>query len=114
MGNRALILPEHQAKIGHAHFGNAKGRQDADAGRVGEDRKKIGEIGGDLVFRQIIADDVLVVRGKDQWFSLVKGVHNFILIGIYHIVNAKKRRNHSHNGRFWQKGRILCKTVGCF
>ena len=22
MGNRALILTEHQAKIGHAHFGN--------------------------------------------------------------------------------------------
>ena len=62
VGNGALILPEHEAEIGHAHFSDTKRGKDPDAGSVRKDGKEIGEIGGNLVFGQIIADDVLVVR----------------------------------------------------
>ena len=77
MRNGALIFPKHHAKVGHAHFGNAKRGEDLDAGGVAEDRKEIRHIGNDFVFGKVVFDQVLLVPAEAQRRFLKSRVHNF-------------------------------------
>ena len=85
MRDGALRLSQHQAKVADAHLGDEQRRKDLDAGSVREDGEEVGEVVGDVISRQIILDDALVVRRETDG-----RIHNLILRGIYH--HCQRRR----------------------
>ena len=89
MRNGALTLPEHGAKVGDAHFRDAKRGKDLYAGGVAKDRKEIRHIGNDLILRQIIFDHPFIAFTQAERGFLRLRIH--IFNSIRHIKNRQRR-----------------------
>ena len=91
VGDGALLLSEHQADVGDAHLGDEKGGKDLDAGGIRENGEEVRKVGDDLILREIIANDVLIMGREADG-----RIHNIILRSIYH--HCQRRRPSKKRG----------------